>query len=503
MDLSSLLEIITQNFNTPILIVIIVFSAVNYSTYKFRGWIFIALAWFINLIYLYTESFWSLAASNLGKVHFQTTNFSAFLYASFFLLYWNTNKHHPTKLFKLIPIIILIYVAYLFSVIYFTGDLFPKNGDLIRLIPSNMILALFSFASIFLSGNTLKRFFQKLHFEKYNYIYRPWIVYGLMQLIYPFIPYFKEIVILSLFFFAFILKTFIGIGLILFFKFENEERAKQAENNELDKKKLRMQKNQLLAFSWFAHELKNPVLGIRNLAHTINNELMNNNYHKIKGNIQSLIKLTDIQVSVVESVKIASEPNDEKKIGYFSVNEILDSAIESLKRIIQFRPNDIFKQYSGNLQVCVMRESLQQVFINIIKNALEAVQEQYYNFPELINQIPYRIFLTTEKYELPKNKYVLIRIVDFGPGIKEDILENIFEPYFSTKQGINRGLGLWVVRNFVESFGGFVKAKSPLERINRGTRFDIFLPRVMNDEIKPIEFWTKVTNNFGRTKNVP
>ncbi len=69
---------------------------------------------------------------------------------------------------------------------------------------------------------------------------------------------------------------------------------------------------------------------------------------------------------------------------------------------------------------------------------------------------------------------VVIKIMDTGPGIPEEYLTKIFEPYFTTKaQGAGNGMGLNIVHRAVEKYGGQIKAGP---NVSRGAVFTITLP---------------------------
>jgi signal transduction histidine kinase len=71
-------------------------------------------------------------------------------------------------------------------------------------------------------------------------------------------------------------------------------------------------------------------------------------------------------------------------------------------------------------------------------------------------------------------KFIRIDVVDEGEGIAEDQLEEIFTPFFTTKQiGLGTGLGLSIARELLEEHGGWIEVEN---RRPRGARFSIFLP---------------------------
>jgi len=71
-----------------------------------------------------------------------------------------------------------------------------------------------------------------------------------------------------------------------------------------------------------------------------------------------------------------------------------------------------------------------------------------------------------------------VTVADTGMGIPPENLPRLFEPFFTTKTGAGTGLGLWVVRQFVASWGGTVNVTSETDATRHGTTFTIFLPRL-------------------------
>jgi signal transduction histidine kinase len=101
---------------------------------------------------------------------------------------------------------------------------------------------------------------------------------------------------------------------------------------------------------------------------------------------------------------------------------------------------------------------LQQIFLNLLLNAVDAMPEG--------GEI--QIQLTATK------KLAQVRIADTGRGIDPDILARIFDPFFTTKEaGRGHGLGLMVTKNILRDHGGRIEASSHL---GRGTEFRIELP---------------------------
>lgn len=106
------------------------------------------------------------------------------------------------------------------------------------------------------------------------------------------------------------------------------------------------------------------------------------------------------------------------------------------------------------------RGLLQQVFINILNNALEAISEEG------------KVDIA---YKSLENDYVEITISDSGKGIPEKDLPHIFEPFFTTKKEYGTGLGLSITYGIVKKLGGEISVES---KENIGTTFKIILPRI-------------------------
>jgi signal transduction histidine kinase len=110
---------------------------------------------------------------------------------------------------------------------------------------------------------------------------------------------------------------------------------------------------------------------------------------------------------------------------------------------------------------CILFDAgqLQQVIMNIVINAVDAMEESG--------------VLTIETSRAPSGREIVIRISDTGKGIPDDVLPLIFEPFFTTKKvGKGTGLGLAIVHGIVTRAGGSIEAASSPE----GATFTVRLP---------------------------
>lgn len=121
------------------------------------------------------------------------------------------------------------------------------------------------------------------------------------------------------------------------------------------------------------------------------------------------------------------------------------------------------------------REQISQVFVNIIRNAIQALSdESTIHLPQsTLHNPPDIIVVLNDNYSA---KELQISISDNGPGIPEDIRERIFRPNFTTKSNGN-GLGLAISKRIVEGSGGRIE----FDTSDKGTTFFIYLAKPMKD----------------------
>jgi two-component system cell cycle sensor histidine kinase/response regulator CckA len=117
---------------------------------------------------------------------------------------------------------------------------------------------------------------------------------------------------------------------------------------------------------------------------------------------------------------------------------------------------------------------LEQVIINLAVNARDAMPENGRLEIRTSNITPDQAAAFGHKGLVPA-EYVLIEVQDTGTGMPPDVMEKIFEPFFSTKEvGKGTGLGLSTVYGIVKQTGGYIY---PISEVGAGTTFQIFLPR--------------------------
>lgn len=165
---------------------------------------------------------------------------------------------------------------------------------------------------------------------------------------------------------------------------------------------------------------------------------------------------------------------------YCDIGDLLDTTLDlaandyDLKKKFDFRSINIIRNYDSSVdRIRCDAGAIQQVFLNILKNAAQAmkIDENKENGGISISEIP-TIMLCI--YQDSRNLYVDFN--DNGIGMDGDTVKRIFEPFYSTKEvGVGTGLGLSVSYFIIkENHNGFIEVKSSP---GMGTTFTVGLPR--------------------------
>ncbi len=149
----------------------------------------------------------------------------------------------------------------------------------------------------------------------------------------------------------------------------------------------------------------------------------------------------------------------EVHFGELDLNALIKDVIGFLEKEMVYRNIDLRLQMAEDLpQISSDQGQLQQVFLNILTNALGAVDEGG------------RISVTTWK-EDPET--VGVSIQDNGAGMTEETIKRIFDPFFTTKKSGGTGLGLFITYGIVKKLGGDIKVHS---KKGEGSTFTVYLP---------------------------
>jgi len=224
--------------------------------------------------------------------------------------------------------------------------------------------------------------------------------------------------------------------------------------------------------SMLAHEIKNPLSGIRGAA-----QLLEMSANEEDRSLTQLIRdETDRIVKLVDRMEVFSDerPLEKEPVNIHAVLEQVRKVAETgfgneVKFIEQYDPS--IPLITGN------RDQLVQVFLNLVKNAVESTQN--ISRPEVTLTTGFRsgIHLSIpgakERVALP----IELMITDNGSGVPDEIREHIFDPFITTKTN-GSGLGLALVAKIVGDHGGMIECDSN----DNGTSFRVRLPVYKSNE---------------------
>jgi len=209
------------------------------------------------------------------------------------------------------------------------------------------------------------------------------------------------------------------------------------------------------------HELNQPLAAIRSYADNARSYLDRNQFDTAKGNLKLISELTARMARIIRNLRTYA-PEETIEMRPTSIRTVLDESLLMLGQRIKNESITVLKKMpAGDIMVMGGDVRLQQIFVNLISNAIDAM---HYTSVKNIN---INVSLNGED--------VIFIMSDSGPGIQEDQIANIFDPFYSTKEvGRGMGLGLSVTLGLVNQFGGTISVNnSP----NGGAEFTLRLKR--------------------------
>jgi two-component system NtrC family sensor kinase len=226
--------------------------------------------------------------------------------------------------------------------------------------------------------------------------------------------------------------------------------------------------------SGVAHELNNPLTSVMGYAQLLQTSDVS---EEVKDDLRRIYLEAQRSAKIIESLLTFARKEKAQK-RYVNINHIL---IDTLKlRSYQLRLDNVelIKELDEHLPwTMAAPHQLQQVFLNLINNAHQAMLEY---------QGEGSLTVRSDK----DDQVIRVKVIDTGPGIPQEILGKIFDPFFTTKEiGQGTGLGLSIAFGIVQEHGGRISAESEM---GKGTAFTVELPILQGppewpDKVPPTE----------------
>lgn len=203
-----------------------------------------------------------------------------------------------------------------------------------------------------------------------------------------------------------------------------------------------------------AHDIKNPLMSIRSTAQLLKKQLPGGDNGKY---LTAIIQSADRINNIIEQMLSYSRISTEVEAGYVNINSVLEECTHALTLSRDADRITVRKFFADDLpQINVSMLKLQQLFMNILINAAQAIHGEG------------RIDVITQTDNSTKEAVIMIR--DTGEGMKD--VNAAFEMFYTTKNG-GTGLGLSIVKKIIDEIGGHCTVKS---EEHKGTVFYIRIP---------------------------
>ena len=237
---------------------------------------------------------------------------------------------------------------------------------------------------------------------------------------------------------------------------ERDERLKEYTREKIMESERLATVGQLAA--GVAHELNNPLGGVLIYSHLLLENLSEDDPQR--KNLDKIVTQATRCKHIVKGLLDFSrqtEPSMEPS----NINEFLEKSLELVENQAVFQNITITKDLmSSPPHVMADGQQIQQVFINIVLNAAEAMEGN--------GGLQIRTAISEDR------SYFMVEFTDSGPGILEENIERLFEPFFTTKEvGRGTGLGLSISYGIIQKHNGTINVKST---VGMGTTFIIRLP---------------------------
>src|SRR6267154_535889 len=212
-----------------------------------------------------------------------------------------------------------------------------------------------------------------------------------------------------------------------------------------------------------AHEINNPLEAVTNLLYLLR---LNDQWDD-----QARSYVSQAEHELARIAHVARQTlgfyRDTTSLRLMDLAKIVEEALFLYLPRIQAKGIHLSREYDEGVQVTGLAGEIRQVISNLVANAIDALPDQ--------GDLRIRVHHSKElnNSNRPGGRIV---IADTGSGISPEHRTKLFEPFYTTKQDVGTGLGLWVSREIVQKHGGSISLHSCVAPGRSGTVFSIFLP---------------------------
>ncbi|MFC6645620.1 ATP-binding protein [Granulicella cerasi] len=208
-----------------------------------------------------------------------------------------------------------------------------------------------------------------------------------------------------------------------------------------------------------AHEINNPLEAVTNLVYLCKTD------PTIPTSVQRLLETADNELARVSQIaqQTLGFYRDTTRPASIDLAELLHGVVDLFSRKMMSKRLQCTVKVDGDLRIFGLQGEIKQVFSNLLVNAIEA------------SEVDTTIQIRGRIAQRSGINGVSVLMSDCGHGIPPEVQTRLFSPFFTTKQSLGTGLGLWVTRGIVEKQGGAIGFRTKTDPPT-GTIFRVFLP---------------------------
>jgi two-component system, NtrC family, nitrogen regulation sensor histidine kinase GlnL len=231
-----------------------------------------------------------------------------------------------------------------------------------------------------------------------------------------------------------------------------------------------------------AHEIKNPLGGIRGAAQLLAAELPNS---ELTDYTNVIIEEADRLHKLVDRLVGSRKPMEFRKL---NVHEVLERVRNLIEAEVRDRDITVERDYDPSIpELYGDSEQLIQAVLNIVRNAVQALESPQVKHSSGLIELKTRIMRNITIGTIFHKLVIRIEVIDNGPGVPPEIIDSIFFPMISGRAD-GTGLGLSIAHSIVNQHKGIIECKSQPGH----TRFTTYLP-VLSQTPAPIPFQSSLT----------
>lgn len=217
-----------------------------------------------------------------------------------------------------------------------------------------------------------------------------------------------------------------------------------------------------------AHEIKNPLGGIRGAAQLLDAKLANPQFEEYT---QLIIKQADRLRMLVDRLLGPNKPGQRSAV---NVHQLIERSLQ-IVTLDQAERVAVRKDYDPSLpDIVIVEHQIEQVVLNILQNAMQALRDTEHGEVVLKTRVVHQETIYGKRYR----QCLLISVIDSGPGVHADLKDTLFYPLVTGREG-GTGLGLSIAQSLVHQHAGKIELNSRPGR----TEFTIYLPYEPDTEV--------------------